>query len=121
MANSFVHVELATTDVDKAKSFYSQLFNWKLSDVPMDEGGGTYTMIDSGGDGPGGGMMSHPMGGPSAWLTYVSVDDVAQATKKAQSLGATVLKDVTEVPGYGAFSVIADPTGAAIGLWTARG
>jgi len=27
MTNPFVHVELATTDVDKAKSFYGSLFD----------------------------------------------------------------------------------------------
>ena len=30
MGNPFVHVELATTDLDKAKSFYQSLFDWKL-------------------------------------------------------------------------------------------
>jgi predicted enzyme related to lactoylglutathione lyase len=42
---------------------------------------------------------------------------VTAATAKAKSLGATVMKDVTEVPNAGSFSVILDPTGAAIGLW----
>lgn len=117
MANPFVHVELNTTDVPKAKTFYSKLFDWKLEDLPM--GPQSYTMIDVGGDGTGGGMMQHPMpGAPSAWLAYVNVDDVNDATKKAQSLGATIIKDVTEIPGYGAFSIIMDPTGAALGLWT---
>jgi predicted enzyme related to lactoylglutathione lyase len=30
MANPFVHVELATTDIGKAKSFYAALFDWQL-------------------------------------------------------------------------------------------
>jgi uncharacterized protein len=116
MANPFVHVELNTTDVDKAKAFYGQLFDWKLEDVPMGPGG-AYTVINVG-QGTGGGMMKHPMpGAPSAWLAYVLVDDLAAATRKARSLGATVAKDVTEVPGVGSFSVIIDPTGAALALW----
>jgi predicted enzyme related to lactoylglutathione lyase len=62
--------------------------------------------------------MKHPVpGAPSAWLAYVNVDDVKASTEKARALGATVLKDVTEVPGMGWFSVILDPTGAALGLW----
>ncbi|HEV3017898.1 MAG TPA: VOC family protein [Burkholderiaceae bacterium] len=118
MANPFVHVELNTTDVGKAKAFYGKLFNWKLEDVPM--GSDTYTMIRVG-DGTGGGIMKHPMpGASSAWLAYVLVDDVAAATQKAKSLGATVVKDVTEVMGAGQFSIIMDPTGAALGLWKAR-
>jgi predicted enzyme related to lactoylglutathione lyase len=118
MANPFVHVELNTTDVPKAKTFYGQMFNWKLEDVPMEAG--SYTTIGVG-DGTGGGMMKHPVpGAPSTWLAYVLVDDVAAATKKAKSLGATVKKDVTEVMGMGSFSIIADPTGAALGLWEAK-
>ena len=118
MANPFVHVELNTTDVPKAKAFYSKLFDWKLEDVPMEQG--TYTMIGVG-DGTGGGMMKHPMPGePSTWLAYVLVDDIGAATQKAKSLGATIVKDVTEVMGMGWFSIILDPTGAALGLWKAK-
>jgi hypothetical protein len=115
MANPFVHVELNTTDVAKAKAFYGKLFDWKLEDMPMP--GGSYTMIHVG-EGTGGGLMKHPVpGAPSAWLAYVLVDDIAAATKKAKSLGATVMKDVTEVTGAGWLSIIIDPTGAALGLW----
>lgn len=115
MANSFVHVELNTTDVSKAKAFYGKLFDWKLEDVPMP--GGTYTMIKVG-DATAGGIMKHPMAGaPSIWLAYVLVDDIAAATQKAKSLGATAIKDVTEVMGAGWLSIIMDPTGAALGLW----
>ena len=69
MANPFVHVELNTTDVAAAKSFYGKLFDWQLEDVPMPSG--SYTMIKVG-SGTGGGMMKHPVpGAPSAWLPYV--------------------------------------------------
>jgi predicted enzyme related to lactoylglutathione lyase len=110
-------VELSTNDVAKAKAFYGSLFDWKLEDVPMGED--TYTMIGVGDDGTGGGMMKIPMPGmPSAWLAYVDVDDVAASTEKVKSLGGTVHRDVTEIPGYGSFSIVADPTGAVLGLWT---
>ena len=115
MGNPFVHVELASTDLAKSKDFYGHLFDWKLEDVPME--GMNYTMINVG-EGTGGGMMSHPMPGqPSAWLAYVLVDDIGAATEKARSLGATVVRDVTEVPGAGWLSIITDPTGAMLGLW----
>jgi predicted enzyme related to lactoylglutathione lyase len=116
MSNAFVHVELSTTDVGKAKDFYGKLFDWTLEDVPMG-GEDTYTMIKVG-EGTGGGLMKQMIpGAPSAWLAYVLVDDIAAATKKAKSLGATVMKDVTEVMGAGWLSIIVDPTGAVLGLW----
>jgi uncharacterized protein len=115
MANPFVHVELNTTDLNKAKSFYTKLFDWKLEDMPM--GPESYTMIKVG-EGTGGGMMKQPVpGAPSSWLAYVEVSDIKAATEKARSLGATVMRDVTEVMGAGWLSIIIDPTGAALGLW----
>ncbi len=113
MANPFVHVELNTTDLGKAKEFYGKLFNWTLEDVPNME----YTMIKVG-EGTGGGMMKHPVAGaPSMWLAYVMVDVVNAETAKAKSLGATILKDVTEIPGVGWFSIFSDPTGAPLALF----
>ncbi|MEO8627232.1 MAG: VOC family protein [Betaproteobacteria bacterium] len=118
MANPFVHVELNTTDVAKAKTFYSKLFDWTLED--METPNGTYTMIGVG-DGTGGGMMKHPMpGAPSFWLSYVLVDDIEASTQKAKSLGAQVIKDVMEVMDMGWLSIIQDPTGAVLGLWKAK-
>jgi predicted enzyme related to lactoylglutathione lyase len=115
MPNAFVHVELSTTDIEKSKSFYGKLFEWKLEDVPM--GDMTYTMIKPG-SGTGGGMLKQLVpGAPSAWLAYVQVDDIQAATKKAKSLGATIMKDVTEVMGAGSFSILIDPTGATLALW----
>jgi uncharacterized protein len=115
MGNPFVHVELMSTDVGKAKSFYGKLFDWKLEDMEM--GDMTYTMIKVG-DGTGGGIMKNSVpNAPSMWVAYVNVDDVKAATAKAQSLGAKVMKDVHEVKGAGSFSIITDPTGAMLGLW----
>src|SRR5579883_644266 len=118
MGNPFVHVELMSTDVAKAKTFYGNMFDWKLEDMPMSDM--TYTMIRVG-EGTGGGMMKNPIpNAPSAWMAYVLVDDIRAATAKAKSLGANIMKDVTEVPGAGSFSIITDPTGAMLGLWQQR-
>jgi len=116
MANPFVHIELQTKDVEKSKKFYTSMFGWKLEEYPAMN----YTIIDVG-EGTGGGMMKKPMPEiPDNWLPYILVDDVAASTKKAESLGATIAKDVTEVPDMGWFSVIIDPNGAAFGLWQAK-
>lgn len=113
MPNSFVHTELNTTDVEKAKAFYGKLFAWTLQDVE----GMPYTLIQVDGKTVGG-MMTNPMPGvPSFWLSYVLVDDIEAMTQKAKSLGAKVVRDVTEVPNTGWLSILQDPTGAAIALF----
>ncbi|MGE5386444.1 MAG: VOC family protein [Betaproteobacteria bacterium] len=119
MPNPFVHIELQTADVPKAKEFYGQLFNWKLQDVPAPSGG-TYTMI-SVGNGTGGGIYTKTDANiPSHWLAYVGVDDVHAMTEKARGLGATVCVEVTEVGNFGLMSVFIDPTGATLALWQSR-
>lgn len=118
MGNPFVHIELMSTDVGKAKSFYGKLFDWKLDDMPM--GDMTYTMVNVG-EGTGGGMMKQPMpGAPSFWMAYVLVSDLAATLEKAKELGATILKDATDVMDFGAFAIITDPTGATLGLWQSK-
>ena len=117
MANPFCHVELASTDIAKAKTFYTTLFGWKTTDNDMG-GSMIYTTFKPTDDSPGGGMMQQPMpGAPSAWLPYVLVDDVNAANKKVVSLGGKIIVDTQEVPKLGWFSVITDPAGAHLGLW----
>jgi len=117
MANPFVHVELNTSGPEKAKAFYSKLFQWELEEIPNPAApDGGYTMVKVG-TGTGGGIMIQVPGGPSGWLAYVAVEDIHAATQKAKALGGKVMKDVTEVPGMGWLSFIQDPTGAILGLW----
>lgn len=117
MANPFVHVELNTSDPQKAKAFYSKLFEWKLEEMPNPAvPDAAYTMIKVG-TGTGGGIMKQIPGGPSGWLAYVEVDDIHAATQKAKSLGGKIMKEPMEVMGAGWLSFIQDPTGCVLGLW----
>ena len=117
MANPFVHVELHTKDLPKARQFYQKLFDWQLQDMPMPGGGGSYTMINVG-EGTGGGMFADDSkeSGPH-WLAYVGVDDVRAKTAQAKELGADVVQDVLPVGDFGVMSIIRDPTGATIAMW----
>jgi predicted enzyme related to lactoylglutathione lyase len=121
MGNPFVHIELNSTDQARAKEFYGQLFDWEMKDMPLPgsspEANEVYTTIAVGG-GTGGGIMRQMMpNAPSFWLPYALVKDIRSDTDKAAALGATILKDVSEVPGMGFLSIIKDPTGAILGLW----
>ncbi len=114
MANPFVHLELNTPDLAKAKEFYGKLFNWTFTDNDM--GGGMVYSTFKPDDGPGGGVMSMPQA-PTHWLPYIGVDDLKASTQKAKSLGATVLMENQEVPNMGWFSIFNDPTGAMVAIW----
>ncbi|HKA86627.1 MAG TPA: VOC family protein [Haliangiales bacterium] len=113
MPNAFVHIELNTDDVAKAKKFYSSVFDWKLQDVPAMG----YTMLDVG-KGVGGGMQKNPMpAGPNHWLAYVEVADVKKTVAKARAAGANVFVDYKDIPGMGALGIFSDPSGAVLGVW----
>jgi predicted enzyme related to lactoylglutathione lyase len=112
MGNPFVHIELNTDDVAKAKKFYKSLFQWKLGEMAPG-----YTGINVG-KGTGGGMQKKPMpAAPTLWLPYVEVDDVKKTVQKAQKLGAIVQVEYMAVGDMGAIGVFVDPTGAPIGVW----
>lgn len=110
--------ELTTSNVNAAKSFYSELLGWSLNDI--ESPAGSYTMI-SVADKEIGGIMATPAesaGMPSAWTPYVTVDDVDARSKQAERLGGKVLVPATDIPEVGRFAVIQDPQGAMINLIT---
>ena len=116
---TFCWVDLATTDAEGAKQFYTQLFDWTATDVPAGEQG-TYTMLEKAGKNvcalyqiPA--EMNHA--GPSYWLSYVSVEDIDATTAQAQELGGRVLQPVEDVMTAGRMSLLQDPTGAVFALW----
>ncbi|MCC7539399.1 MAG: VOC family protein [Deltaproteobacteria bacterium] len=110
--NTLCWTELASTDVEKAKTFYTQLFGWKLESFPMGEI--AYNVIKNG-DQMIGGIMSQPpamAGAPSTWSAYFAVADCDATAAKATKMGATVVVPPTDIPSVGRFSVIRDPQGA---------
>jgi predicted enzyme related to lactoylglutathione lyase len=120
---TFCWVELATSDSEAAKKFYTQLFGWTYEDMPMGPGM-VYTMLKL--DGKNVGALYKQMeeqaalGVPPNWLSYVSVANADESTAKAKELGATILKDAFDVMTVGRMSVVQDPTGAVFALWQAR-
>lgn len=114
MSNPFVHLELNTPDLDKAKAFYGELFGWQFTDMNMSPSGIYSTFKPS--EGPGGGMMSMPES-KSGWLTYVGVSNIQESTEKARALGATIVMGPLPIPEVGFFTVLNDPTGCTIALF----
>jgi len=56
-------------------------------------------------------------GQPPAWLNYVCVEDADATVEKARQAGAVVHAEPMSVLDYGRMAVLADPTGAAFGIW----
>lgn len=114
---SFCWEELMTSDPEGAVKFYTDLFGYKVDSMDMGPMG-TYRILKRG-DRQTAGVMKMPEMVPRAhWLTYLATKDVDASTRAAKELGATVLVQPQDIPKIGRFSVLDDPTGAGIALFT---
>jgi predicted enzyme related to lactoylglutathione lyase len=111
--NSFVWPELITPDVDTAKKFYGDLFDWKNEAFDM-EGGLQYTTFSlQGVENAMGGLMAPPMEGmPPFWGVYFAVADCDATVEKAKKLGATLVNGPMDIPDVGRSATLSDPQGA---------
>ncbi len=117
MAHEFSWIEMVTDDPKSARSFYGALFGWEYEELPM-EGDAVYAMFQPQAGGPGGGIMAKPCpDAPTAWMPYVSVEDLGVAIERVKTLDGTVHMGPAPVAGHGEFAVVADPTGGVLGLW----
>lgn len=117
---AFSWCELLTNDIDGAKRFYGQLFNWTLEPSPVSVSGVDYTLVHGAGR-PIGGMMPIPqaaVGIPPQWGAYVTVNDVDATAELAVELGGKICVPPQDIPQVGRFCVLQDPQGAAINVIT---
>jgi hypothetical protein len=89
--------------------------------MPMPDGGGEpYSILSADGNGVAGMMnLGEPMkaeGMPPNWTGYICVDDCDAAAAKVKSLGGSVKREPTDIPGIGRFAVVADPAGAVFAI-----
>ena len=113
-------VDLATTDLDAAKAFYSGVFGWTYADNEMDQGIYSFAKLQDHDVAAMSGMtpeMAEMMS--PVWTTYLAVDDVAASVTKATEAGGSVMMGAQDVMDSGRMAFINDPTGAAVGLWEA--
>lgn len=113
---SLCWVELHSTDVETAKTFYGAAFGWTFDTMPM--GDFNYFVIKNGTEGIGG-MMQQPKemkGAPSTWGAYFSVDDCDGTVAKAVKMGGNVIVPPSDIPDVGRFAVLADPDGAVFSI-----
>lgn len=116
-------IDLATTDLEAAKVFYTELFGWDAVDMPMPDGG-VYTMLSKGGKDVAGAYVLNnemaAMGVPPHWVSYVTVADVDAAALAVASAGGAVIAEPFDVMTAGRMAVASDPAGATFSMWQPR-
>ncbi len=118
MGQPVVHFEVIGQDGPGLRSFYSDLFGWKIdADNPMNygvvqrEGGAS-----ADGAGIGGGIGVGPEGYPGHVTFYIGVPDVEAALAKAESLGGSRVMGPEKVMEEIEIGLFNDPEGHLIGV-----
>ena len=118
MGYPVVHFEVIGKDGEKLRSYYSELFDWKIdADNEMN-----YGMVSReenqapDGTGIGGGVAQGPDGYEGHVTFYVAVPDVEAALAKAESLGGTRIMGPEKIMDMVELGQFSDPEGHVIGV-----
>lgn len=117
-----VHFEMPFDNKARAMKFYTEIFDWQLTDMPqMDYVMAQSVAVDENQmpKEPGainGGLVPRPKEAPHPVL-YVDVSSIDEALKKVEAAGGKVVTPKTPIPGMGAFARIADTEGNVVGLF----
>jgi hypothetical protein len=111
--------DLRSSDPDRAREFYGEVFGYRFDEVPggAPEGYTTFALDDGvalGGIGP---LME---ASAAAWLPYFAVDDAAGALRALSDGGGSVMIGPKDTP-WGRMGIAADPTGAVLAVMEATG
>ncbi len=109
--------DLSTPDPERAKEFYSSVFDWKIG---AGEGGpGGYLHIQNGEEHIGGIPPAADCNAklPPHWLPYFLVSKCDESAAKAQQLGASLVMPPMSVENVGRMAFIADQQGAVFAIF----
>jgi uncharacterized protein len=110
-------IDLMSSDTDKSRAFYGDLFGW-TSEAGGEEYGGYINFFKDGAQ-VAGLMAKQPEMGemPDVWSIYLSVEDADAVAAAVPAHGGEVLVAPMDVVDLGKMAVFTDAGGAAIGAW----
>ncbi|AXE38848.1 VOC family protein [Acidipropionibacterium virtanenii] len=107
------HIDIPVSDMDRAKSFYSQLFGWQIAAPPGFE---EYPMwqapnkISGGGLAPRDETFTQPR-------SYVEVDSIDAVLEQVAAAGGAVAVPKQPITDTSWWAAVTDPDGNNIGLY----
>lgn len=117
MNNPVQWFEIATNDLERAKEFYSQVFNLDFQFIEMPDSK-MYMFGAPGQVGSAGSLVKSSDCKPSAngTVIYFSCDDVAIQAGRIDKAGGKLLIPKTDIGEFGFFAQFIDSEGNCIGL-----
>lgn len=109
-------VDLSTSDVERSRAFYTELFGW-TAEEPAEEFGGYVNFLRDGVRLAG--CMSSQAGGglPDVWSVYLATDDARRTVEAAVANAGQIHVEPMAVGDLGTMAFLSDPGGAAVGAW----
>jgi predicted enzyme related to lactoylglutathione lyase len=104
MGAPIVYFEIAGTEGDKMRAFYSSVFRWSIDEADRIDATST------------GGLKGGIRPDPAEKIFYLGVPDIAEALKQIEAAGGQVVVPRKEVPGVVTFALFTDPAGNRLGL-----
>jgi len=108
-------IDLFTSDPDKSRAFYTDLFGWKAEEPNAEFGG--YWNFTKDDVRVAGGMRNHGEGAPDGWSVYLATANAEATVAAATASGSQVIVPPMPVGELGTMAVVTDPGNAAIGMW----
>ena len=116
VASKPVWVDLSSSDPEKARAFYADIFGWDIEVNPDPQYGG-YGMAEVGGKRVAGIGPKMSPDAPTAWSVYIATDDIDALAKKVEAAGGKVVAPPFDVGDQGRMAAFQDPSGAVISAW----
>ena len=117
MNNPVQWFEIATTDLERAKGFYSKVFNIEFQFIDMPD---TKMYMFGAPDklGSAGCLVQSPENKPSTdgTIIYFACEDVANEAGKVEAAGGKLIVPKTDIGEFGFFAQFIDTEGNRIGL-----
>ena len=123
---TIVHFEIPSSDIERSKKFYNDLFGWKFDKFPSPPGskmpeGMEYWIIstvdDKGDEAVGGGMMKRQSPQQQGITNYFDVKSVQEYSAKVEQLGGRVIFPKHPVPGMGYIAICTDTENNGFGIF----
>ena len=112
-------IDLMTSDPERVRAFYGELFGWTSTDPDPDYGGYINFLKDA--VPVAGCMQNQPeFGTPDVWSVYLASADAKATGDAAEAHGGAVVVPAMDVMDLGRMAVVTDPGGASSGVGEPR-
>ncbi|WP_371668081.1 VOC family protein [Streptomyces sp. NBC_00289] len=108
-------IDVGTSDIEGATSFYGGLFGWQFESAGPEAGGYGFFQLD--GRTVAGGMQTSAEQGPPSWNLYFQSPDAEATAKAAEQAHGSVLLPPMDVMDRGRMAILADQAGVPFGIW----